>query len=137
MLIDVVARPQSALALLIVRCVAHIAALAQSDQAQLPSQFEFVGSWAPMGTEDVQNDSVPVDYLGLALTDEGRHAGALVRRVAEVDDRAAMPSWGAAYVVLGPFGLRVSSQVDAMTSRLVSFTIEAWEDWKRDDHLDG
>ena len=33
------------------------------------AQFDFVGSWAPIGTEDVQNDSVPVDYLGLALTE--------------------------------------------------------------------
>ena len=36
------------------------------------AQFDFAGSWAPIGTEDVQNDSVPVDYLGLALTDEAR-----------------------------------------------------------------
>ena len=36
------------------------------------AQFDFVGSWAPLGTEDVQNDSLPADYLGLALTDEGR-----------------------------------------------------------------
>ena len=33
------------------------------------AQFEFSGSWAPLATEDVQNDSLPVDYLGLALTD--------------------------------------------------------------------
>ena len=36
------------------------------------AQFDFAGSWAPLATEDVQNDSVPVDYLGLALTDEAR-----------------------------------------------------------------
>ena len=35
------------------------------------AQFDFAGSCAPLATEDVQNDSVPVDYLGLALTDEG------------------------------------------------------------------
>jgi hypothetical protein len=38
-------------------------------------------------------------------------------------------SWGAAYVVLGPFGLRLSSQTDPVTNRVVSFTIGAWEDW--------
>ena len=37
--------------------------------------------------------------------------------------------WGAAYLVLGPFGLRVSSQVDPTTNRVVAFTIGAWEDW--------
>ena len=36
------------------------------------AQFDVAGSWAPIGTEDVQNDSVPVDYLGLAMTDEAR-----------------------------------------------------------------
>jgi hypothetical protein len=39
------------------------------------AQFDFTGSWAPIGTEDVQNDSLPVDYLGLALTEEGRARG--------------------------------------------------------------
>ena len=36
------------------------------------AQFEFTGSWAPIGTEDVQNDSLPVDFIGLALTEDGR-----------------------------------------------------------------
>jgi hypothetical protein len=32
-------------------------------------------------------------------------------------------------MVLGPFGLRVSSQSDPNTKRLLSYTIDAWEDW--------
>ena len=127
MLRDVVTR-RSALVLLIVVCGAH-AALTQSDQAQLPSQFEVVGSWAPLGTEDVQNDSVPVDYLGLALTDEGR-----TRALSYDESQKSMierqcQGWGASYMVLGPFGLRISSQSDPKTNRLVSYTIDAWEDW--------
>ncbi|HEY9462561.1 MAG TPA: hypothetical protein VIR54_05690, partial [Vicinamibacterales bacterium] len=81
MLIDVVRR-RILLAFAIAVLGAYVA-FAQSDPAGSesgtrlttagnPSQFEFVGSWAPLGTEDVQNDSVPVDYLGLALTEEGR-----------------------------------------------------------------
>jgi len=69
MLIYVVAR--LALAVLFV-VLGACPAFAQVGQAVLPSQFEFAGSWAPIGTEDVQNDSVPVDYLGLALTEEAR-----------------------------------------------------------------
>ena len=69
MLIDLVVR-RSAVALIVL--LAARAAFAQSGASLLPSQFEFAGSWAPLGSEDVQNDSVPVDYLGLALTDEGR-----------------------------------------------------------------
>jgi hypothetical protein len=104
------------------------AAIAQEGQAPLPGQFEIAGSWAPLATEDVQNDSVPVDYLGLALTDEGR-----TRALSYDESQKSMierqcQGWGAAYMVLGPFGLRISSQSDAQ-GRIVSYTIDAWEDW--------
>ena len=33
--------------------------------------------------------------------------------------------WGAAYMVLGPFGLRVTSQTDPVTNRIASITIAA------------
>ena len=134
MFINVVVR-KSSLALLIVALGAR-AALAQADAAgppsrtpALPAQFEFAASWQPLGTEDVQNDSVPVDYLGLALTDEGR-----TRALSYDESQKSMierqcQGWGAAYLVLGPFGLRVSSQSDPTTKRLVSYTIDAWEDW--------
>jgi hypothetical protein len=36
------------------------------------AQFEFSGSWNYVGTEDFSNDSLPVDYMGLPLTEEGR-----------------------------------------------------------------
>jgi hypothetical protein len=93
------------------------------------AQFDFVGSWAPIGTEDVQNDSLPADYLGLALTDEAR-----ARALSYDESQKSMierqcASWGAAYLVLGPFGLRVTSQTDPVNNRIVSFTIGAWEDW--------
>ena len=93
------------------------------------AQFEFVGSWAPLGTEDVQNDSVPVDYLGLALTEEGRARALSYNEVQKSMIERQCAGWGAAYLVLGPFGLRVSSQTDPVTKRVVSFTIGAWEDW--------
>jgi hypothetical protein len=93
------------------------------------AQFEFTGSWAPIATEDVQNDSLPVDYLGLALTDEGR-----ARALAYDESQKGMierqcQGWGASYAVLGPFGLRVTTQTDPATNRVVSYTIGAWEDW--------
>jgi hypothetical protein len=93
------------------------------------AQFDFVGSWAPIGSEDVQNDSLPGDYLGLALTDESR-----TRALSYDESQKSMierqcASWGAAYLVLGPFGLRVTSQTDPVNNRVVSFTIGAWEDW--------
>ena len=93
------------------------------------AQFDPAGSWAPLATEDVQNDSLPVDYLGLALTDEGR-----TRALAYDESQKSLierqcQGWGASYAVLGPFGLRISTQTDPATNRLVSYTIDAWEDW--------
>ena len=80
------------------------------------AQFDFVGSWAPLATEDVQNDSVPVDYLGLALTDEAR-----TRALSYDESQKSMIErqcfgWGAAYVVLGPFGR--TTQKDPSLRRL-------------------
>ena len=100
-----------------------------SPPARRRRQFEFTGSWAPIASEDVQNDSVPVDFLGLALTDEGR-----TRALAYDESQKSMierqcQGWGASYAVLGPFGLRVSTQTDPATNRVVSYTIDAWEDW--------
>src|SRR5262245_29017846 len=111
-----------ALALLIVALAAR-AVFAQSGPAVLASQFEFAASWAPLGTEDVQNDSVPVDYLGLALTDDAR-----TRALSYDESQKSMverqcQGWGAAYMVLGPFGLRVTSQTDPVTNPGVSITI--------------
>jgi hypothetical protein len=93
------------------------------------AQFDFVGSWQPIASEDVQNDTLPVDYLGLALTDEGR-----TRALSYDESQSAMlerqcRSWGTAYVMMGPFGLVVTSQTDPVTKQVVSFTIAAWEDW--------
>src|ERR1044072_6037359 len=120
MLIDLVAR-RSILTLLVV-----LVARAAFAQTVLPSEFEFAGSWGPIGTEDVQNDSVPVDYLGLALTEEGR-----TRALSYDESQKSMierqcQGWGASYLVLGPFGLRVSTDMDPLTKRVVSYTIGAW-----------
>src|SRR5689334_2666354 len=87
--------------------------------SELPARFEIAGSWNPLGTEDVQNDSVPVDYLGLAMTDEAR-----VRALSYDESQKSMlerqcQGWGAAYAVLGPFGLRISTQSEATTNRIV------------------
>jgi hypothetical protein len=114
---------------LVVRRAALVLLFVVVGTSEAWAQFEFVGSWAPLATEDVQNDSVPVDYLGLALTEEGR-----TRALSYSESQKSMyerqcQGWGAAYMVLGPFGLRVSSQSDPVTNRVVSFTIGAWEDW--------
>ena len=84
------------------------------------AQFDFAGSWAPIGTEDVQNDSVPVDYLGLALTEEGRARALSYNGSQKSTFEHQCQGWGAAYMVLGPFGLRVSTQMDPVTKNFAS-----------------
>src|SRR5499426_3431932 len=114
MLIHLVARRAAVAFLLVVLAASKASA-----------QFDLAGSWAPLATEDVQNDSVPVDYLGLAMTDEAR-----TRALSYDESQKSMierqcAGWGAAYMVLGPFGLRMTSQVDPVTNRLLSITIGA------------
>ena len=118
MLVHLVVR-RAALALLFVVLAA----------SEARAQFDVVGSWAPLATEDVQNDSVPVDYLGLALTEEGRARALSYKESQKSMFERQCASWGAAYMVLGPFGLRVTTQTDPVTNRVVSYTIGAWEDW--------
>ena len=65
------------------------------------AQFELAGAWAPLSTEDVQNDSVPVDFLGLPLTEEAR-----TRALSYDESQKAMIErqcmhWGAAYIAAG------------------------------------
>jgi hypothetical protein len=114
---------------LVVRRLLPCLLIVLAGASRAAAQFEFTGSWAPIGTEDVQNDSLPVDYLGLALTEEGR-----TRALSYDESQKSMlehqcQGWGASYAVLGPFGLRVSTQTDPANQRVVSYTIGAWEDW--------
>ena len=85
MLIDLVVR-RAAVAVVFVALTAGRAS----------AQFDLTGSWAPVGSEDVQNDSVPVDYLGLAMTDEAR-----IRALSYDESQKSMierqrAGWGAA-----------------------------------------
>jgi hypothetical protein len=114
---------------LVVRRVVPALMLLALTASEAWAQFDFVGSWAPIATEDVQNDSVPVDYLGLALTEEGRARALSYNESQKSMFERQCEGWGAAYLVLGPFGLRVSTETDPVTKRVVSFTIAAWEDW--------
>ena len=128
-LVNVVARLVRGACVVLLLALAVCAAFAQSAPPSAAAPVDVTGSWNPIGTEDVQNDSVPVDYLGLALTDEAR-----TRALSYDESQKSMierqcQGWGAAYAVLGPFGLRITSQADPATNRVVSYTIDPWEDW--------
>ena len=90
-------------------------------------RFEFDGSWAPTQSEDVSNDSVPVDYMALPLNEAAR-----VRALSYNESQLGMierqcEGWGPAYILTGPFGLKVWSDYD-VKGNVISYTIGAWGD---------
>lgn len=110
-----------------VALVAFVAGSSVSAQ-QFRRQPELAGSWAPLNTEWISNQSVPVDYIGLALTEEGR-----LRALTYSESQLSMferqcAGWPAYYFVVGPFGLRIWSDAEPVNGTVVSYTIGAWED---------
>ena len=87
------------------------------------AQFEFTGSWNQLATEDVSNDSVPVDYVGLPLTEEAR-----AKALSYTESVVAMPehqceAWPPPYLITGPFGLKIFSETEPIKGTVVSYTI--------------
>lgn len=95
---------------------------------QVFAQAELDGSWAPINSEYISNDSYPVDYVGLPLNDEGR-----TRALTYNESQLAMierqcEGWPAFYFVQGPFGLKIWSEKELIKGSTISVTIGAWED---------
>ena len=92
------------------------------------AQFEFSGAWNYVGTEDFSNDSLPVDYMGLPLTEEGR-----ARALTYSESQLSMPehqceAWPPTYLATGGFALIVTRQTEPIKGATVSYTIAAWPD---------
>ena len=90
--------------------------------------FEIEGSWNPVVTEYVSNDTVPVDYVALPLNDEAR-----ARALSYSESQLGMverqcEGWSASYLLTGPFGMKIWSEFDPIKGSIVSYTIGAWED---------
>jgi hypothetical protein len=117
--LHVVARAASALVVVAISAVTARPAFAQ---------FEFTGSWTTLGTEDVSNDTLPVDYMGLPLTEEGRS-----RALAYQDSVLAMvehqcEAWPPTYLATGGFPLKISREVEPIKGATISYTIGGWSD---------
>jgi hypothetical protein len=92
------------------------------------AQAELVGSWSPVSTEWVSNDTVPVDYTGLPLNDEAR-----ARALSYSESQLGMverqcEGWPAFYFLTGPFGLKIWSETEPVKGNVISYTIGAWVD---------
>ena len=76
------------------------------------AQPELAGSWAPRGNEFTTGVGLPVDFTGMPLNEEGR-----LRALSYNESQLAMierqcQGWPASYLVQGPFGLRIWSDLD-------------------------
>ena len=94
----------------------------------LRAESELTGSWAALGSEDLAGDTIPVDYTGLPLNEEGR-----TRALSYSESQLGMierqcQGWPAFYFVQGPFGLKIWSDTEPVKGRVISYTIGAWED---------
>ena len=95
------------------------------------AQFDLTGKWASRSTQDAQERGPgpdPVDYLGLPLNEEGR-----ARALSYDYSLMSLPEGQCGYhtpfyIVLGPFGLHIWNEFDAVTGRLVAWKIGAWVD---------
>lgn len=105
-----------------------VVALVVSLPRPAAAQFEFAGSWNGVGSEDFSNDSLPVDYIALPLTEEGR-ARALTyseSQLGMVEHQCEM--WPPTYLATGGFALIVTRELEPIKGQVVSYTIGAWSD---------
>jgi len=102
--------------------------LLAGSRAPASAQVELTGSWGALGSEDMAGDTLPVDYTGIPLNDEGR-----TRALSYSESQLSMierqcQGWPAFYFVQGPFGLKIWSEIEPAKGAVISYTIGAWED---------
>ena len=121
MFIDMVAIRRGLLALVL---------LAASSAAAI-AQTELAGSWAARNHEDLlERNGGPyaVDYAGLPLNDEARakalsYSGGMLSMIEH-----QCGGWPPFYLNLGPFGMKVWNETDAVSGTTIAWKIGAWED---------
>jgi hypothetical protein len=107
---------------------AAVVLLLAGSRAPASAQVELTGSWGALGSEDMAGDTLPVDYTGIPLNDEGR-----TRALSYSESQLSMierqcQGWPAFYFVQGPFGLKIWSEIEPAKGAVISYTIGAWED---------
>lgn len=95
------------------------------------AQADLSGSWAARNHEDaLERGAGPflVDYTGLPLNDEAR-AKALTfsPSISSMIERQCA-LWPPHYLLIGPFGMKISNQTDPVSGATISWKIGAWED---------
>jgi hypothetical protein len=95
------------------------------------AQVELSGSWAARNHEDgMERGPGPyaVDYTGLPINDDAR-AKALSYSASQlfmIERQCGL--WPPVYLVLGPFGMKIWNETDAVSGETTAWKIGAWED---------
>ena len=94
-------------------------------------QVELAGTWGAINHEDaLERGPGPyaVDYAGLPLTDDARARSLAysANQLSMIERQCAL--YTQLYLVLGPFGLTIWKDTDAVSGETVALIIGAWED---------
>ena len=101
------------------------------------AQVDLSGHWAREGDSDNGYSREPVDLLGIPVSADGR-AKALSYDIAALSaTERQCQMYTPFYALTGPFGLKISSEQDPITQKLVAWKIDGWGDRDVHDHLDG
>jgi len=100
---------------------------------RLSAQIDFSGSWAARNYGDALGNRpgpgpTPVDYLGLPINENARER-ALLYSPSQISMPERMCSlYAPIYVLLGPFGLKLSNETEPRNGTTTAWKIAAWED---------
>lgn len=100
---------------------------------RLSAQIDLSGSWAARNYGDALGNRpgpgpTPVDYLGLPINENARER-ALLYSPSQISMPERMCSlYAPIYVLLGPFGLKLSNETEPRNGTTTAWRIAAWED---------
>jgi hypothetical protein len=95
--------------------------------------MDLSGSWAARNYGDALGNGPgpgpsPVDYLGIPLNDSARQR-ALLYSPSQISVPERMCSlYAPIYIMLGPFGLKLSNETEPLNGTTTAWKIAAWED---------
>lgn len=114
--------------LLIRTLAALLAALTQLSAVPAAAQVDLSGYWSREADTDNSYSREPVDLLGIPVSADGR-AKALSYDIASLSaTERQCQMYTPFYAFTGPFGLKISSEQDPITQKLVAWKIDGWID---------
>lgn len=100
-------------------------------QDRLVKEVDLSGYWEPLNMEDFETSYLGpgiADYTGIPLNDDAReHALSYSFDQASMVERACM-YYPSSYLVIGPFGFRITAKTDDQTGNVVAWRISPWID---------